>query len=458
MKTTIKLAVVAALALGATSAFATNGSVMIGVGAKSRGMGGVGIATGFGAESGYNNPALITSIKGDNEISFGGTLFMPDIEVTNTLPDGLGNPVTNKEDSDADMFVIPSVSVASKINDNWYWGLGMWGTGGLGTDFRDTDAYNPAGNTADDNTPTANATTGTHMQMVTALQLMQFGVPVAYTSNNFSVGITPIVQYSSLDIDYSFASKPNPMAAMGAGNMPRPFSAGSGVADDIAFGFNLGMAYEISGFTVGAMYKSEITFDIDDVLTNSMAPMTNPMFGSYTEDEMSTPEQYGLGVSYTMSGHTLALDWKYINWEDAEVYKDFGWKDQDVIAVGYEYNAGDWAVRCGYQYAESAVESQDTAFGAGGAVDPDGNPIDMTFDSNGINGSTKNTLNLMGFPGTQETHITLGGSYAFNETLSMDLAAVFGLENEESYTNFAGQEIETKHVENSFSVQLNYAF
>jgi len=48
MKKTIKLAVVAALALGATSAFATNGDVMIGQGAKSRAMGGVGIAKAFG--------------------------------------------------------------------------------------------------------------------------------------------------------------------------------------------------------------------------------------------------------------------------------------------------------------------------------------------------------------------------------------------------------------------------
>jgi len=41
MKKTIKLAVVAALALGATSAFATNGSNLIATGAKARGMGGL---------------------------------------------------------------------------------------------------------------------------------------------------------------------------------------------------------------------------------------------------------------------------------------------------------------------------------------------------------------------------------------------------------------------------------
>lgn len=444
MKKTIKLAVVAALALGATSAFATNGSVMIGVGAKSRGMGGVGIATGMGAESGYNNPALITSIKGDNEISFGGTLFMPEIDVTNTLNMGAaGSTATESEESDADMFVIPSVSLASKINDNWYWGLGMWGAGGLGTDFRDT-------NPMDTSDGVASGVDGAHMNIVTALQLMQFGVPVAYTTSGFSVGFTPIVQYSSLDIDYRFNAGPSgALPSYGAGD---EIDAGAGVADDLAFGFNIGLAYEISGLTVGAMYKSEITFDVDDVLTSAATPFVNPTINpnGYTQDEMSTPEQYGVGISYTTGSHTLAVDWKFINWEDAEVYQDFGWEDQDVIAIGYEYATDKWALRCGYQYAESAVQEQDVAFNGSGQ--------ETNYNSAGLSAGTVNTFNLLGFPGTQESHVTIGGTYAFNETLSMDMAAVLGLENDETFTNFTGQEVETEHTERSVSIQLNYAF
>ena len=53
MTRTIKLAMAAAMALTATSAFATNGDNLMGLGAKARGMGGVGIATAFGAESGH---------------------------------------------------------------------------------------------------------------------------------------------------------------------------------------------------------------------------------------------------------------------------------------------------------------------------------------------------------------------------------------------------------------------
>ncbi|MDD2653052.1 MAG: outer membrane protein transport protein [Sulfurimonas sp.] len=408
MKRTIKLAVVAALALGATSAFATNGSAMIGMGAKTRGMGGAGIGVGHGAESALSNPALITTIKSDHEISFGGTLFMPNVETTNGMNMGPGGDFSTSMESDADFFVIPSVSVANKVSDNFYWGVGMWGTGGLGVDYRDDSV-------------------GGMMGMVTSLQNMQFGIPLVYTANKFSVGITPIVQYTALDINYK-----NPMDSFN--------NVGAGVADDVSVGYNLGLAYETQGITLGAVYKSEVESNIKDVLSNAI----NPMIGGsgYDNNKISTPAEMGVGISYKMKEHTIALDYKMILWEDAETYKDFGWEDQNVIAVGYEYATDKWAVRAGYQYAKSAVQ--------------DNTGKNLALDA--ILPNLTNTFNMLGFPGTQESHITLGGTYVFNETLSLDLAAVFGLENKETMTNFLSQNIETKHSEQSYSVQLNYAF
>lgn len=412
MKRTIKLAVVAALALGATSAFATNGSTMIGTGAKARGMGGTGIGVGHGAESALANPAMITTIKGNNEVSFGGTIFMPDVETTNDLT-GVGG-TSGSGQSESDFFVIPSVSLASKVNDNFYWGIGMWGTGGLGVDYR------------------ANSNENT-MEMVTALQTMQFAVPLAYTTNGVTIALSPIVQYSSLDINYKTPT------AFGADDV------GAGVAQDVALGYNLGLSYETNGFTVGAVYKSEIKFNIDDVLDNAIAEMTSlGQTPVYSQTEMETPSEYGVGVSYKMEGHTIALDYKHISWEDAEVYKDFGWEDQNVVAIGYEYATDSWAVRAGYQHAKSAVQDN---IGKG-----------LYLDSVNGAGAITNTFNMLGFPGTQESHITLGGSYAFNDVLSVDLAAVYGLENEVTVTNFGGGDITTSHSESSYSVQLNYAF
>ncbi len=393
MKKTIKLAVVAALALGATSAFATNGSNMIATGAKATGMGGTGIGLTHGAESALVNPALITSVK-DNEISFGGTIFMPKVST-----DG-GSAGMMSDDSDANMNVIPEVSIASKVNDHFYMGIGMWGTAGMGTDYR--DSVNPGA-----------------MNMVTNLQLMQFAVPLAYTTGGFSVAATPILQYGSLDMNFNTDMNGDGTAE----------AYGAGVSQSLKFGYNLGVAYKMSNLTLGATYASKIDMKYK---------------GQYVED-LSTPATMGVGASYVFGASTVALDYKQIKWEDAKGYKDFGWKNQSVIALGYEYNAKAWAARLGYNYSKSPIEEM--ALGA--------TPQSM------MQGTMTNMFNLVGFPAIVQSHITVGGSYNMSEKVSIDLAYVISPEVSEKYdvmTSMGASTIETKHSQSALSAQLNYKF
>ena len=389
MKKTIKLAVVAALALGTTSAFATNGSNLIGLGAKARAMGGTTIGISHGAESGLANGASITTVEG-TEISFGGTLFMPD--VSSDAGNGAGSA-----DSDADMSVIPEVSIASKVNDNLYVGVGMWGTAGMGVDYRES-----AGN----------------MNMVTNLQLMQFGVPVAYKTGDISVAITPILQYGSLDINYNGSST-------------------QGVAQDLSFGFNLGATYEIAGVTIGAIYKSEIEMDYQGQISQALADFTGAPASNFS-DTLSTPSEIGIGVSYTMKEHTIALDYKKIAWSDAKGYEDFKWDDQNVVALGYEYATNGWAARVGYNYSKSPISEQP----AGG-------------------GELLNQFNLLGFPAIIESHVTLGGTYELSKQTSIDLAYTYAPEVSETYANTgysATGTIETVHSQTSLTAQVNFNF
>lgn len=420
MKKTIKLAVVAALALSATSAFATNGSALIGMGAKARGMAGTGIGVTHGAESGLVNPALITSVK-NTEISFGGTIFMPNVKNKNTLVNQQNGKAydTGYEKSTADLNVIPEISIASKITDNFYAGIGMWGTGGMGVDYRNTKSL---------------LTGGTQFQMVTNLQLMQFGVPLAYKINGFSAAITPLLQYGSLDINY--------VSADSKGNSVQN---GAGVAQDLKFGYNIGLAYEISGFTVGAEYKSQIDMDYKDQLTNAMGGFGVP----YTNTKLSTPAELGLGASYKMGASTLAVDYKQIKWSDAKGYKDFKWDDQNVVAVGYEYATKGWAARLGYNYATSPISEQ--KLGSMGNIVP-GNA--KSGDMAGL----INTFNLLGFPGIVESHIAVGGTYALSEQTSVDVAYTYAPEVTDTYKNFQGQDVSTKHSQQGVSVQLTYDF
>ena len=420
MKKAIKLAVVAALALGSTSAFATNGSNLIGTGAKSRAMGGTTIGISHGAETGLSNAALITSVKG-TEISFGGTIFMPDVSAN------MGAGATT---SAADMSVIPEVSIAAKINDNFYMGIGMWGTAGMGVDYRAESGF------------TAN------MNMVTNLQLMQFGVPLVYANSGFSIGITPVLQYGSLDINYDMDANP----ATG--------TTGEGVAQDLKLGYNFGIAYETSGLIIGASYKSQIDMEYDGQLSSATQPFVDAtIFPGTMADKLSTPAEIGVGVSYKMSEHTIAVDYKQVKWSDAEGYKSFGWDDQSVMAIGYEYATNGWALRLGYNNASSPIGDAGAMTMAQAGAAAGGTPTPNYFGGNALN-----TFNLLGFPGIVESHITLGGSYDISKTVSLDLAYVIAsettttLQTMPNMTTGADGQTTVKHSQSSLSFQLNYLF
>jgi len=414
--TTLLKSGIALSLLTSTLLHATNGDHLIAVGAKARGMGGVGIAMSHGAESTLTNPALITSVEA-TEISFGGTVFMPDIKTQlneTPAPPGMGLPPQNKMTSDADLNMIPEVSLAMKMSENFYVGIGMWGTAGMGVDYS-----NGAGieNTL--------MTTGqlSNFDMVTNLQLMQFAVPLAYKTNGFSIAIAPVLQYGNLDINFVMPTPTMP---------PQFVQVGSGLAQDFGFGYNIGATYDFSnGLTIGAVYKSSIKMTYDGAIESAARN-----FGIIMSDTLEQPAEAGVGFAYVMGQHAFAFDYKKIKWSDVEGYTDVSWEDQDVFAVGYQYSRDNWALRVGYNHASSAVvETQNPSI---------------------------NMFNLLGFPATSEDHYSVGGTYAFNEQFSVDLAYVYSPESTKTFdVSMLGMGIDsvtTDHREDSLSFQLTYKF
>jgi len=415
MKKTIKLAVVAALALGSTSAFATNGDHMMALGAKATAMGGVGIATAFGAESSLANVALIRG----NEVSFGGTLFMPDVEFQGKT----NNPMdpSSFQASDADLSVIPSVGFVQNVTENFTWGLGMYGTAGMGVDYRDDVAMYNDGTGMPGGLENAymGAMNGTN-QMSTALQIMKFTLPLAYRMDGLSLGIAPVIQYGALGMSYNNGAYTASADGMGGQNYNN-VRTGSGTSDDLGFGFEVGLAYEISGITLGAVYKSAIDMEY----ANQISEATQNFGLQGYSDNLEQPAEIGVGVSYTFGGNTVALDYKNIAWSAAKGYEDFGWEDQDVIAIGYEYKAKSWAIRLGYNHSNNPVVEHDGSGGLGAQ-----GPVNYE-------GAVLNYFNLAGFPAIIEQHYTFGASYNLSEKMSLDFAYVYSPEVSESFDTSA---------------------
>jgi len=399
---------------------ATNGDNLIGVGTKSRGMGGAGIAVSHCAESTLSNPALITCTKGTS-ISFGGTVFMPDMSAK------MGQ--ASSHDSDADMNIIPGVAISHKLNENWYVGIGMWGTAGMGVDYRDAKQ-----------TPTDSG----NMHMVSNLQLMQFAPSVAYSTGTFGVAVTPVIQYGALDINYQGFDGSN---------------IGDGVAQDLGFGVNLGSYYDFSnGVTLGAVYKSKIDMEYKNQLSRATKPFVD--FGIFPEamgNHLEQPAQLGVGIGYEVDKHTFAFDYKQIKWSDAKGYKDFGWEDQDVYALGYQYKEDKWRLRLGYNYAKQPI-----------AEKPSGPAVISAGNYAQAGGNALNLFNLLGFPATSEKHYTLGGGYEFSDNFYVDLAYVYAPKTTTTMNTIVGLnpkngdmytgESSVDHSESSLSFQLSYRF
>ena len=361
-----------ALAGMAGSAFATNGDNLIGLGVQSRALGGTGTAAFFGSENALTNPALLGKMQG-SEFAIGGTAFMPDVKATSNVHpmSGAGASAT----SDADLSVIPEVSMATRINDNLTFGLGMFGTAGMGVDYR--------GDTMDN---------ALLFQGYTNLQLMKFVPSLAYNSGPFGVGGAVVIQYGALDINYVGP----------AGNI------GDGTSTDLQLGFNLGGYFDVTkDLTLGLAYQSEIGMEYDGQLTGAAAGFG---LGSLiTSDKLAQPAEIKAGVAYTMGPWMLTGDFKRVMWGDADGYKDFNWDDQDVFGLGVKYSAAGWWVGAGYNYGEDPI-----------AVLPNvANPMG-TYANQAIN-----MFNNHFFPAVVESHFTVGGGYALGKNTMLEGALVY---------------------------------
>lgn len=396
MTKTIKLAVSAAMLLSASSAFATNGDNMIGQGAQSRAMGGVGIAKSFGANSALSNPALISSVD-SMELRAAATAFMPNVELSsnaistaqNFSAQGVfgGVPTATSEKSASDFSVIPEVAFAQKVTDNFTYGLAVFGTAGMGVEYKEAALA----------------------MMNTNLQLMKVAVPLAYSTNGFSVGVTPILQYGTLSIEYNAGA-----------------ASDNGTSSDTGFGYEVGMAYDfknagVEGLTLGLVYKSELAMSYDKQISKASTDFgmkANPTTGVVAGlgDDLNQPAEMGVGIAYEIAGNTIAFDYRNVAWGDAKGYKDFNWENQSIFAVGYEYAADTWAVRAGFNHATSPIKEMAAASMNAGQYD----------------GAAVNFFNMAGFPGIVENHATFGAGYDIMANLTLDAAVIYAPEVEQT--------------------------
>lgn len=410
-KTRIALAIGSTLL--ATSAFATNGTNMTGVGAHSVALGGTGTAAYFGAENVIINPGMIGKSTG-TEVSFGGTLFKPSVKNENNIQNSAAaaagappsmQPQKGSGTSAADTNLIPAVALSSRINDSLTFGIGMFGTSGMGVDYKDaTNVF----------------------QAQTQMQIMKFSPTLAYNSNKFGLGFSPVIQYGSLDLNFQTQMSNNmgqPMFTQADGSINSTFTGtespamktvGSGVSSDLGIGFNIGGYFDITkDIVVAASYQSPINMKYKNSMSVASSAFVNPGsdFKKAFGDDLEQPSEIKLGAAYTMGAVTVTGDFKRVSWSDAKGYKDFGWDDQNIISIGAKYAGNGFWVGAGFNKADNPIKEQ---------------------DGNTYKGAVINMFNNMFFPAITETHYSIGGGYQVTKSMSIDAALMISPETSQT--------------------------
>jgi long-chain fatty acid transport protein len=396
----LALGVIASMLLPASS-FATNGMFLIGYGAKSRAMGGVGIGYTQDAIGNHMNPAGITSLDIDGaRLDMGAMLLYTPRAVT--LPDNrtgptTGDPITYQ--SGSNLFIIPSMGGIYKFNRKVSLGFSFVGAGGGSTRYTKLapngfNFFNPVGRTDVSDT------------LGVSLFQAQMSMSAAYRINKqHTVAVSPVIGIQTfraygLGVFKPFSQFPDQLS-----NNGNDWSYGAG----LRFGWQ---GKVLDNLTLGAAYTTKIYFTEFDEYRGLFAES-----GSF-----DAPANFGLGLALELSDNlTLAFDWQRQFYSEIASINNpiealntasgflglpggagFGWEDQDIFKVGlkYFYNK-EWDFSIGYNYGEGQIPSDQLLF---------------------------STL----APAVVQKHLTLGTTYKPTKAIEWSVAYVHAFRNNES--------------------------
>lgn len=319
-----------ALLFISTNAFATNGMRLIGFGPIQNSMGGVSVGLPLDAASVLTNPAGMSLLTG--RIDFGASYFKPTVEYKATESAGMGGMVIGSNgktvSSDRGASPIPAFGLIVPISNDLKFGLGAYGTAGMGVDY----AKNLYGGITN-----------------TSYSQMRFTPGLSYKINDLiSAGAAINVMYATMDHH----------AAGGFGQQPHMGASSFG------YGATLGLLIKpIDILQIGVAYETKSTFQ--DFSFNTTAGVDKL--------EFNQPQVATIGLGFKpIPGLLLGADVQWIRWSEtngSNVPKytsnasgamawNLDWEDQIVYKFGIQYAINPMlSLRAGYNYGKMPLNT-----------------------------------------------------------------------------------------------------
>jgi long-chain fatty acid transport protein len=414
---------VAVLLFFSTSAFATNGYQLIGIGSYQKSLAGAVTALPGSNMTAVTNPAGMLRIG--HRADFSMEAFMPDRSADFIA---IGGGIAN---SSSEIYGIPAIGWNGPVGqrDDMVFGGGMYGTSGMGVDYNST-LMQPS----------------VYWDGYSSIAFWQMAPSLAWqASDKLSLGASINIDFQQVAFQQRIMADSDSDQQGDTVLMNFDLSRG---ASAFGFGLSLGLLYDINErVTIGASYKSKQFFtDLEYQLAFGDIDMTvfggGPLpAGTYTLD-LDFPQQAALGIAVQVTQAFIATaDVKWINWSDtidtlavsgpggSQVPMDPGWDDQVVFAIGIAYKVNErFNLRAGFNYGESPIDEESAA----------------------------NNLIL---PAVVETHYTVGADYKLDEHWDIGCHYMYVPENSVTAgpeTNVPGAIISLS--EQSVGINLGYSF
>jgi len=406
----LSASIVAAL-LMPSMAHATLGMDLIGFGAKSRGMGGIGVAYAQDTLSIAYNPANAAKV-GPSRFDIGGELFNPKMAVKHNSaqlpvddpanPDSLGIGESRHE-----LFPMPFLGYAEQINNELSWGVAVVGAGMV------TSYDQSAPDTFFNFQGLAASKIGVYLIRMLILPTLAYEL-----NDDVTVGVSLVVGMQGFK-GRGFEA----FGDLGFANTSSEFLASNQWDWGYGLGIKLGALWDVNdNLTIGVNYAPRVNMSEFDRYKGLFAE----------QGDFDVAEEYALGINYKINKKSnISFEVSEVKYNDvksignpgpnAADFSDFnplcpgidtpdcklggdngmgfGWTNQTRYKIGGDYQYSEKiTLRAGWAYAKAPIPEDQVLF------------------------------NLLA-PATTENNLTFGASYQYEDDIEISVNYLHGFEN-----------------------------
>jgi len=303
----------------------------------------------------FNNPAAMHLLK---RAQFTQAVAFIDAQ---TKIENVSAPLGGSNDGDmVPKTFIPSGYFSSGDRGGWAWGLGVYGSFGLKTNYEASFA-------------------GRHLGDKSSVQVATIQPALSYRINDkVSVGFGPTINRVDALLTKNLSSLPNINPA------PPPVLPGTVLGttslrgDDYGYGYNLGIyGTPDENTAVGLVYRSKVKYKIDDGTLETTGTGIGPGTGAGTysaKTSLSTPESMELSLTHKLNArNTVHAGATWTRWSRLKelavqtshpligtTVETFNWKDSTGYGLGITHACSEaLTLRAGLAYDNSPVAPAD---------------------------------------------------------------------------------------------------